>query len=233
MFVGREWRSHSDDFNEMSYRETVAKAIVFKSVERLVTEQPWYQGGYRANVVAYTIAKLAHDVDQRQESINFDRIWRAQEISSGLREALTVSAKAVHDVIVGPPEGVRNVTEWAKQQACWSRAKRLEFKWPEALELELVSNDERKDAKRTAVKDQRMLNGIQAQRIVVESGTELWSDLKVWGMSSKVLSPTDMGILDVARSVPRRVPSEKQSLRAIDILRRLREQGCPLGADVA
>ena len=49
-FVGREWNRHPNDFNEMYYREVVAKAIVFKSVERLVTAQPWYQGGYRANV---------------------------------------------------------------------------------------------------------------------------------------------------------------------------------------
>ena len=232
-FIGSEWKKHSDDFNEMFYREIVVKAIVFKSVERLVTEQPWYQGGYRANVVAYAIAKLAHDLDQQQESINFDRIWRAQEISPGLRGVLTVSAKAVHDVIVDPPGGMRNVTEWAKQQACWSRVTRLELAWPEALEPELVSTDERKDAKRTAAKDQRMLNGIQAQLIVVESGTGLWSDLKTWGISSKLLSPNDIGILDVARSVPNKVPSEKQSLRAIEILRRLREMGCPLGADVA
>ena len=92
-FIGDEWNRRSDDFNEMYYRETVAKVIVFKSVEQLVTEQPWYQGGYRANVVAYTIAKLAHDVDQRGESINFDRIWRAQGISPRLREALTIGAR--------------------------------------------------------------------------------------------------------------------------------------------
>ena len=136
-------------------------------------------------------------------------------------------------MIVDPPASMRNVTEWAKQQACWSRVTRLELAWPEALEPELVSTDERKDAKRTAAKDQRMLNGIQAQLIVVESGTGLWSDLKTWGISSKLLSPNDIGILDVARSVPNKVPSEKQSLRAIEILRRLREMGCPLGADVA
>ena len=76
-----------------------------------------------------------------------------------------------------------------------------------------------------------MLNGIQAQRIVVETGPELWSELRAWGLSAKLLSPTDMGILDIAGSVPSRVPSEKQSLKAIEILRRLRDGGCPLGVD--
>ena len=102
-FVGGEWNRHPNDFNEMYYREAIAKAIVFRSVERLVTEQPWYRGGYRANVVAYAISKLAYDVAQRGGSINFERVWRAQGISPGLRDALVVSARAVHDVIVDPP----------------------------------------------------------------------------------------------------------------------------------
>ena len=35
------------------------------ATERLVSEQPWYQGGYRANIVAYAIAKVAYDVVAR------------------------------------------------------------------------------------------------------------------------------------------------------------------------
>ena len=216
----------------MYYREAIAKANVFRSVERLVTEQPWYQGGYRANVVAYAIAKLAHDVVERGESINFERIWRAQGISPALREVLVVSAKSVHDVIVDPPEGIRNVTEWAKQQACWNRVMRLQVKWPEVLDTELVSSVERDEVKRAAVKDQRMLNGIEAQTVVVRAGSALWSDVKVWGMSKKLLSPADQGILDVAISMPAKVPSEKQSLRTFEILQRLREEGCPLEIEV-
>ena len=231
-FIGGEWNKHANDFNEMYYREAIAKAIVFRSVERLVTEQPWYEGGYRANVVAYAIAKLAYDVARRGESINFEKIWRAQEISRGLRDTFVVSGEAVHDVIVNPPEGMRNVTEWAKQQACWSRVVALHVAWPEALEAELVSSVEREEVKRAAVKDQRMLNGIEAQTVVVRAGSALWSDVKVWGMSKGLLSPDDQGILDVAISMPAKVPSEKQSLRTIEILQRLREEGCQLDIEV-
>ena len=143
-----------------------------------------------------------------------------------------VSAKAAHDVIVDPPEGMRNVTEWAKQQACWHRVMSLDVAWPEALETELVSSAERGEVKRAAVKDQQMLNGIEAQTVVVQAGPALWSDVKVWGMSKGLLSPDDQGILDVAISMPARVPSEKQSLRTIEILQRLREEGCQLEIEV-
>ena len=124
------------------------------------------------------------------------------------------------------------MTEWAKQQACWSRVTGLDVTWPEALETELVSSTERDEVKRAAVKDQRMLNGIEAQTVVVRAGSALWSDVKVWGMSKGLLSPDDQGILDVAISIPAKVPSEKQSLRTIEILQRLREEGCQLEIEV-
>ena len=231
-FVGGEWNRHPNDFNEMYYREAVARAIVFRSVERLVSEQPWYQGGYRANVVAYAISKLAHDVAQSGGSINFERVWRAQGISPGLRDALVIGAKAVHDVIVNPPDGMRNVTEWAKQQACWHRVMGLQVSWPDALDTELVSSFEKGEEKRAAVKDQRVLNGIEAQMVVVQAGSALWNDVKAWGMSKGLLSATDQGILDVAISIPDKVPSEKQSVRTIEILQRLHEEGCQLGTEV-
>ena len=230
--IGREWDGNSNGFNEMYYKEAVAKAIVFRSVENLVTQQPWYQGGYRANVVAYAIAKLAHDVGQSRASIDFDRIWRTQEISPGLRETFSVAAKAVNDVIVDAPDSMRNVTEWAKQENCWNRVKQMDMEWPEALKESLMSSDDLTDARRTAVMDQRMLNGIEAQTIVFQAGSDFWSDVKEWGLSKGLLSPDDTGILDVARSVPDRVPSERQSIRAIEVLRRLHEEGCQLGIDV-
>ena len=88
---------------------------------------------------------------------------------------------------------------------------RLHVEWPEALETELVSSSEQNEVRRTATKDQQMLNGIEAQMVVVQAGSALWSDVKVWGMSKGLLSPDDQGILDVAISMPAKIPSEKQS----------------------
>ena len=231
-YIGGEWERRPNDFNELFFREAVAKAIVFRAVEQLVGEQPWYQGGYRANVVAYTIAKLAHDVAQQEGSIDFERIWRTQQISPDLKNALATGAEAVHEVIINPPERMRNVTEWGKQQACWNRVMGLQVSWPDALDTELVSSFEKGEEKRAAVKDQRMLNGIQAQMVVVQAGSALWNDVKAWGMSKGLLSATDQGILDVAISIPDKVPSEKQSVRTIEILQRLHEEGCQLGTEV-
>ena len=197
-YIGGEWNRNPNRFNEAYYREAVAKALVFRAVERIVTHQPWYQGGYRANVVAYAIAKLSHDLEQRNRSLDFERIWVAQSISAGLGEALTTAATRVHDVIVEPPPTHRNVTEWAKQQACWNRVARLEVDWPPSLDAELLTSEEVATNRRAAVKDQRELNGIEAQTAVVNAGAEVWRAVRQWGIDEGLVSPTDVGILDVA-----------------------------------
>lgn len=230
--VGQEWDKRPDEFNETYYRHAIAKAIIFRRVERLVTSQPWYEGGYRANVVAYAIAKLAYDVEHASRTLDFDRIWRNQALSVRLEEALVMSTKAAHDVIVDPPAGIRNVTEWAKQQACWNRVTALEIRWPEQFLDELITSEEQRENRRSAVKDQRILNGIEAQTAVVNAGRELWRNVREWGASRKLLTPTEAGILDVAASIPVRVPSEKQSLRALETLRKMHAEGCQIGLDL-
>ena len=231
--ISREWEKNSDAFNESFYKHTIAKAIVFRGVEKLVTEQPWYQGGYRANVVAYAISKLAHDVEQLGRAVNFESIWRVQNLSPVMRDVLTIIAKAVHDVIVDTPASISNVTEWAKQQACWSRIAELKIVLPQELKDELATKDEQRENERSAIKDQKMLNGIEAQAMVVNAGGTFWRSVKEWGVGQQLLSSKDDGILEVAASVPKKIPSEKQCIAAVEILRRLQSEGCQLAIENA
>ncbi len=231
--IGLEWKKQPDAFNEDFFRQVVAKALIFRATEEIVTEQSWYQGGYRANVVAYAIAKLGYDCEQREDFVDFDAIWRAQGISENMGTAIALVAEAAHDVLVSPPAGISNVTEWAKQQACWARVKVLAIDWPEAWLNELIGKDRVKEGKRAGIKDQKLLNGIEAQSLVVSAGGQFWEQLSAWGQTRKLLSPTELGILRVAASVPMKIPTEKQALKAIESMRKLRSEGCLLGAEIA
>lgn len=226
--VGEEWSKDSNRFNELFYRHAIAKAIVFRSLEKLVTEQPWYEGGYRANIVAYAIAKLAHDTTNRRMAVDFDGIWQLQAISKAMESALVIVSAAANEVLVKAPAGVRNVTEWAKQNACWKRMQDAAIEWPASWRRELISAGEQSDAKKAAVKEQRMLNGIEAQAAVLEGGSEFWREVREWGVSRKILSPIEVGVLNVAAEVPGKIPSEKQSLIAVQTLSRLQAEGCQL-----
>ena len=223
--MGGAWEKASDDFNEAWYREAVGKAILFRATERLVSAQPWYQGGYRANIVAYAIAKLANDIGERGKAVDFEAIWRRQALSRVMSDALASVAALVHDVLIDPPHWTRNVTEWAKRQGCWDRVRELAPGWPEGLDDELISNAERRDVARSARKEQRILNGIEAQIAVVNAGGPFWADAVAWAKPRDLLTPSEIEILKVAARTPERTPTDKQSSKAMELLTRLQAEG--------
>lgn len=230
--IGKRWADKPEGFNEAFYRESVAKAILFRAAERLVHRQDWYEGGYRANIVAYALAKLSHDIALAGNGIDFEAVWRAQKPSEGLEAALVIAAEAVKDVLVHPPPGRHNVTEWAKLDACWHQVAALEIDWPAALQTSLIDNEERQSRSRYAVQEQRMLSGIEAQTVVVNAGAPTWKAVKEWAAAKRLLSQKQLEILDVAAAMPRKLPSEKQSMVILDALQKLRAEGCPHAAEV-
>lgn len=223
--IGQAWVRSEDKFNEAFFKEAVAKAIVFKKAEKIVSEQPWYQGGYRANIVAYAIAKMAYDVAETKRAVDFQAIWNAQAPPAALEQALAHVAKAIHDVLIDPPSGIRNVTEWAKKQACWDRVQKINIDWPEGFRRELISGEEQKVRKREGLKDQKLLNGIEAQTVVVNAGGTFWEQVRDWGHSRRLLSERDMGVLTAAGRTPQKLPSEKQAALVVEIYSRLKTEG--------
>ena len=223
--IGQAWKKDENSFNEIYFKEVVAKAIIFKRTEKIVSEQPWYEGGYRANIVAYAIAKMAYDVAEMKRAVDFQAIWNAQSLSAGMEEALAHVAKAVHDVLISPPGGISNVTEWAKKQACWHRVQQTDINWPRGFIDELISLEEHKDNKREGRKDQKLINGIEAQSAVVNAGADFWKQVREWGLARKLLSERDAGVLATAGRIPAQIPSEKQAELAMIVLARLREEG--------
>ena len=223
-YVGAKWDKAPNDFNERWYRQLIAKAIVFRRTERVVSAQRWYQGGYRANIVAYAIARLAHEIEERKQAVDFQAIWRKQNIGPGLERTLAAVGRVAHGVLTSPPDGIHNVTEWAKKPACWSLVKKRPIRWSPALEAELVPHEERLRRRRAGRRDQRELNGMEALIAVVNAGPVFWQKLCRWGSQRSLLTPKEASIL---RAAAGGVPSERQSLVALKTLKRLRDEGYP------
>ncbi len=223
--VGQAWKRDEKNFNERFFKEMAAKAMVFRSTEKIVSHQPWYQGGYRANIVAYAISKLAHDVAVQKHAVDFLEIWNRQTISIEMEEALALVARKVHDILIDTPAGMRNVTEWAKKQACWHRVKELDIAWPGNFVKELVSLEEDRERKREGRKDQKLLNGIEAQTAVFSAGGAFWKQTMEWGVGQNLLSERDVGLLKIAVDIPRKIPTENQAKALVEIHSRMQSEG--------
>lgn len=223
--VASQWDKDDSVYSETYFKHLVAKAIVFRAVEGLVTKQPWYDGGYRANVVAYAISKLSFDLSKGHEQFDFDYVWKHQRLSNEMELALVASATAVHEVLINPAAGKSNVTEWAKQQACWDRVQRLAVDYPLELEQISISGQDYRAAVRDGAKVQQIDSGIEAQSKVVVAGGTFWAEARAWAVQNKHISPKESDVLAICASIPRKLPTEAQAQLALTVLARLESEG--------
>ena len=131
----------------------------------------------------------------------------------------------MHDVLIAPPAGISNVTEWAKKQACWKRVSELVIAWSRPFLNNLISSADHRDAARSARREQRELNGVEAPIAVVNAGPAFWAAALAWGTERGLLTPTEAGVLGVAANPAGRTPTERQASRAVEVLSKLQSEG--------
>lgn len=227
VFVTGRWDADPASFNEDYWKSVVGRTMLFRATEKLVSAQEWYSGGYRANVVAYTISRLARLVEHETDGwrIDFGEIWRRQAISADLKRQLALIAKAMHEVITAPPAGIQNVTEWSKKEACWDQAKRRDVDLLPELRAELIEMSTLRDIQQDARAQQKQDTGIDAQMSVVELGAEYWVALLAWSQANFPISPDEDRLVRMAAGLTSGLPSDKQSTRLLQLKERLELEG--------
>ena len=226
-WVANRWKDDGIDFGDDWFREAVARIIVFRTLERLVQEAPWYAQGYRANIVTYAIALLQHAVSEAKRGVDFKRIWNQQCLSAELSQCLLAIAEKVQSRLVAAASDyqVVNVTEWAKREKCWDDLKSRIPVDLSAFKHDLVDADEVAGERRQQRKDQREMNGVEAQMHVVNQGAGYWASMLRWAEAGTVMSPGDLAILSIGASVPRKLPTPAQCIRLIQIESKAKAEG--------
>ncbi|MEW9053956.1 MAG: AIPR family protein [Neobacillus sp.] len=113
------WKSDKDQakMTLSVYQKLIARSIINKRVQEIVDEMKLR--GYKANVIYYTVAMLNHLYKER---IDLVEVWEKQSLSDKWDEVIRVMAdKAL--IFLRDSAGERNVTQWAKQEACWIQFK--------------------------------------------------------------------------------------------------------------
>lgn len=227
--IGSEWDKSSDEFNEFYFKRAVARGLVFRAAERIVSAQPWYNGGYRANIVAYTLALLGEVAKLRKSRIDFLAIWNSQGIDDVLERSIVSASQVVNDDITKPTAGISNISEWCKREACWTRIQtrlsEVEKLLPPELADRLLSLEEQTTETRSARRTQRVDNGIEAQRHVLAVSALEWTRIHRALATKNLLTPKEVGILQVAMQIPAKVPTDKQCLILLEVFERARAEG--------
>lgn len=110
--------------DETYFKTLVAQIILFRETDAIVRGQP--ETGYKANIIAYTLALLNFKAKNRLDLLS---IWDAQGLSKELAAWIDEAVRKVRQVIVESAAG-GNVTEWSKKTKCWEAVQEIDMDAP-------------------------------------------------------------------------------------------------------
>lgn len=215
--VDKNWEADDTRFNEFYFRKLVSRASIFRVLEKAILKEVWYSG-YRANLVTYSIARLAHEILKNGYELDVDTIWRGQVIPDSLKRKLLQLARSVNELLLDENRPVGNPSEYAKRKVFWENVKSIDCHLDE-LSGVLTSHETSNQNEREARKTQSMDKGIQAQSEVLSTPAHVWARLEEILIEEGEATPSLIGILKVAKN-PSQFPSEKQA----NVLFKLREK---------
>ena len=229
-WASESWEKNSSDFNEVFFKNIVCLNILFKKTDCIVKNAPWYEMGYKAQIVTYALSYLFYTIDSKypNKALDFKTIWNTQSISHALELELERIAEGMYNHLVSPHREVENVTEWAKRESCWKKAQEVDIELSEDVVLELISKTEAQEDNRAARKEQKDDNEVMIMKLVAEYGVDKWKQLLDWGMSNHIFNSQDISFIRVAISMETgRFPSSKQCMKIKQVLEKAREEGYP------
>jgi hypothetical protein len=203
------------------YEHLIAKTILFRRTERLVQEQQF--GGYRANIVTYTIAFLCYITAQR---IDLDRIWKDQSLSAALEEEIIKVSRIAQQHIVNPPGGA-NIGEWCKNVRCWNALKEVDYIIKEELNKELISV-----ARPNATAENMSINSVtEDEKSVIENvrlvPATTWFELSRWAKETNNFQTWQRSLVFTIGTILSRskIPTYKQANQAIKVYKEAETKG--------
>jgi len=230
--TSEEWEASDDGlvFNEKYFQESVALVLIFRYCEIMVTHQPWYSQGYRANIVTYAIA-LLHMIIQKQfpgKDLDLMNIWTRQNVPDAISVALTELSELVYEKLIDPKRGVENVTQWCKQEGCWKSVQSIDYRLSSGIAACLIGRDELKVAEREAKYGQRIDSETEIMTKIIEISQEQWQNALNFATGKRMITPDERNAMRIACQIPQKMPTPVQCKRLTAVLERLEEEGFKL-----
>ncbi|PTT58963.1 AIPR family protein, partial [Arthrobacter sp. HMWF013] len=221
----------ADAYGDGYFRSGIGKAIMYETLRSQVLKQDWYRAapGYLANIVAYAISRLAFEigVQFRGANFDFDRVWQRQAVSASTLAALIEIAQAAQQHLTDPNRPQANVTQWAKQQACWEGFKKVGVRLGGGIGNDLLAVHETRGQAADDRKQRAMDTGFEAVARVLGVKPHVWET--VYG-ARVPMSPTEKDLVVMFGLRQGKVPSERQGAVLLRLLGRMAESGI-IGSD--
>jgi hypothetical protein len=228
--VNQKWdngESGPSFVNEKFFKESISRVILFRFLEKEVSLQPWYQGGYRANVVCYALALFSTRVKAAGKLIDYSQIWATQQIPDGLGGLVVDLAEYCHGHLVHPPSGApSNITEYAKTEKCWELLTATDYNLDNRVSPYLRTKSKDQDLERISRKNAVVDSAVDLQILLLEKGGAFWAAVLEYSSQNNLVTPSDWQLLSRATQFPSRpLDNDKDYKRLNKLLERALKHG--------
>ena len=226
--IDDQWSEKSYQFNERYFKELVAKAIIYKTLDRETKKEGFTD--FKSTVVAFTISLLALKFkESKSKRFNFMKVWSEQSLTQDFIDELLRVGKNINQLIMNPPVGMnRDVREYARKPDCWENIKKANIQWSPKLESYLISASEynkleKFEREKTAkIEEYDLVNKIANARV------EIWQEIENWIGDQTIvkLESSDAILLHDAKGMNDIFsPTIGQSKRLFDIYKLVKDFG--------
>ena len=193
-FVERLKDEDKNFFNEFWFRKCVCATIIYRTVDNYLesnkdsAKKPtgfWYKtGGYKLNIVPYTVARIISSVPEGL-SLDWQRIWEKQTVSPAFMREIEIVTKMTNDFICD--SGGTIVTEFCKKELTWKQfCDKIEYSPSDEFLNELISLSEINNNESNARTEKKKDNNIHIVMEVIGRGTDYWQNLVTVAQANRI-----------------------------------------------
>lgn len=224
--ISEEFKAHKENFNEFYFERCICAAIIFRTIDNYLEKNKdsakkptgfWYKtGGYKLNIVPYTIAKILSSIPKGY-TLNYKAIWANQRLSPAFMREIELVTRLTNDFICDS-HGVI-VTEYCKRLTTWEEYRDLiKYELSKDFIAELIPESMMKETEKDAKKCQKEANDLQTIMGMIVKGAGYWNSILING--SSILSYQEknaiMQIINMATTG--KIPSSRSGKLPIKIM---------------
>ncbi|MDD3971009.1 MAG: AIPR family protein [Clostridia bacterium] len=179
-----------DKPDNVFYEDTVAKAIMFKTAEKLYGVSPNAIGDMRYITVPYSLSLINLKTDYK---IDLYRIWKNQSLSENLKSVLFDLMEIVENFMKSnAPRALYG--EWAKKEECWNAIKEADF----TIDFNKIKADYTNPSspkRKSITEDEQLKIEIEEEIARIKAiPSQIWHKIENWGSETGELSNYMTGI---------------------------------------
>lgn len=221
--ISKEFEKNEDNFKEPFYKDLIAKAILFKNSDSAILRSEWYKDnpGLKAEIVTYAIAFVRHKLLEDKKDINLDIIYANQKLTDSLLNQIVCIAKYIKEKITDSSFAeTSNPSEFCKKQDAWEKIKELNYTLSDIKSIDFINHEQISERIKDNKEEIKAGDQIADYEKALKIGQDEWEALADYFIK-KGFSETDievsLAVLCSQMFQGRRIPSEKQMKKALEI----------------